>query len=139
MIIVNKCGDKYCGHSRHQTQVKECRAAAPEGWNGLCPFQEYVPLKDFSIPNPREGTMVTKEGFRQYLIDTGFTCSWEGGAEIWYTDKVTMRIPLNTTGAERGYVDSEIKQCANNMVDLEAFMEYFVEKCKECGDIGDER
>jgi hypothetical protein len=33
MKIVNNCGEKYCGHSRYQTQVEECRAAAPEGWS----------------------------------------------------------------------------------------------------------
>lgn len=144
MKIINKCGEKYCGHSRHQTQVEECRAAAPEGWSGLCPFQEYVRLKDFSVPNPKEGTMLTKEEFRQHLVELGCSrVAWCIG-DVWCKDKgASFHIPLDAAALVNHAYAPEIRQCANDMVDLEAFTEYLAEKdkkwredthCPHCGE-----
>lgn len=122
MIIVNKCGEKYCSNEHYQTQIEECRAAAPKGWNGLCPFQNGYPLKDFSVPNPNEGAMVTKAEFIQYLETIGFTpCNWDGGADVWHIDKLDIWVPLNAIGVERMHKGPELNQCANDMVDLEEF------------------
>jgi hypothetical protein len=85
-----------------------------------------------SVPNLKEGTMLTKGEFRQHLIElkcchvTGFT------GEVWLREEPTaVYIPLDIEGTtELGYAP-EVKQCANDMVDIEAFMEYLAEEDEE--------
>lgn len=144
MIIVNKCGDRHCNNPEYYKQVEKCHAGQPEGWNGKCIFREGAPLKDFSVPNPKEGSMVNKDEFRQHLINMGCVRTTWANGEVWHRDKPTrVYIPLDKAGLKvLGYA-VELRQCANDMVDLEAFTEYLAETdtqwekdthCPHCGE-----
>lgn len=132
MKIINKCGERYCSSQEYQMKVEECRVTTPKGWDGICHYQSNFPLKDFSFPNPKEGSMVTKEEFRQHLIDLGCSHVTFLNGEVWLRKEPTMvHIPLNKEGLLDRCYAFELEQCANDMVDLEAFTEYLAEKDKE--------